>query len=118
MPQAFTSEQYAYIHYNGNAEAAVKEYHRRRFPNIRGFLEEMFSVIHTVASGNLVWNHGNIPHVFLKAVNNCRILRVFDENPRLSQRKAESSASKGDARKSYRFCPVQGFYPGDVQRRL
>lgn len=128
----FSNNEYADIHFcygfcDGNAEAAVREYHRR-YPNRRVPDARVFIRTHQNFRnfGLRVNNERNRNRRY--NIQNNRILRTFDNNPRLSSRKAAQHLhipkSKilrtlhDDHRHAYHLQPVQDLHPGDAEKRI
>uniref|UniRef100_V5G098 DUF4817 domain-containing protein n=1 Tax=Anoplophora glabripennis TaxID=217634 RepID=V5G098_ANOGL len=131
MPRTFTNEEYADFHFiygfaNGNAEEAVREY-RRRYPNRRQPNANVFIETHRrfrlFGLKQYLENHDR-----RNERHRNEILRAFDDDPRLSTRRAsrQLGVSKSkilrvlhwDGRNPYHLQPVQNLLPGDAERRL
>ncbi|KAJ8917063.1 hypothetical protein NQ315_012982 [Exocentrus adspersus] len=127
----FTNEEYADIHFcygfcDGNVEAAVREY-RRRYPNRRLPSAQVFSRTHQNFR-----NFGlgsNVDHNRNRQNNNNqnRILRAFDNNPRLSSSRAAHQLQisksqilrtlRNNHKHAYHLQPVHHLHPGDPEQR-
>ncbi|KAJ8913316.1 hypothetical protein NQ315_010984 [Exocentrus adspersus] len=127
----FTNEEYADIHFcygfcDGNAEAAVREY-RRRYPNRRLPSAQVFSRTHQ--NFRNFGLGGNVDHNRNRQNNNNqnRILRAFDNNPRLSSRRAAHQLQisksqilrtlRNNHKHAYHLQPVHHLHPGDPEQR-
>ncbi|KAJ8914220.1 hypothetical protein NQ315_003583 [Exocentrus adspersus] len=128
----FTNEEYADIHFcygfcDGNAEAAVREY-RRRYPNRRLPSAQVFSRTHQ--NFRNFGLGGNVDHNRNRQNNNNqnRILRAFDNNPRLSSRRAAHQLQisksqilrtlRNNHKHAYHLQPVHHLHPGDPEQRI
>lgn len=128
----FSSVEYADMHFiygfcDGSAAAAVREY-RRRYPDRRQPSGRVFVNIHRHFR-EFGLKHTRDPERPGRRNNHENaILRTFDNNPRLSSRRAalrlETSKSTvlrvlhKDNRKPYHLQPVQNLLPGDENRRM
>lgn len=129
MPRRFTLCEYADIHFvygcaNGNAEEAVREYHRRfparRLPDAQVFVNT-HQQFRTFGLRN--GNEQNRPN----RANGRRILNYFDRNPQASVRGAAGHLNlnrstvwrtlRTDKRKAFHLQPVQHLHPEDPPRR-
>lgn len=133
MPRTFTNLEYADMHFiygfcDGSAQAAADEYHRR-FPNRRIPSRQVFIDVHRrFRLFGLKKQEDNINDNRRIVRNENRILRAFDDNIRLSSRRASQqlqvSKSKvlrvlhKNHRKAFHLQPVQNLHPGDAEKRL
>lgn len=134
MPYKFTNAEYADMHYiygfcDGNAHEAVNEY-RRRYRNRRAPNYQVFIDTHRQFGefGLRRNNERDREENRRQRRDRIRILRSFDNDRKLSSRKAAQhlhvSQSKvirtlrKDHRKAFHFQPVQGLHPGDSEKRL
>lgn len=134
MPNLFTNQEYADIHFvygycNGNARHAVREYRRRyphrRIPSVRVFTNTHRNIVEFGIRGR--HEQDRINNNGIRRRNN-HILHLFDVNRNLSTRRAaiqlkvsQSTVWRtlhADLRKPFHFQPVQGLLPEDPPRRL
>lgn len=132
----FSNVEYADIHFiygycNGNATAAVREYHRR-YPNRRLPSKTVFTQTHMkFRNFGLQKNRRNEVRRNERLRN--EILAQFNDNNKLSVRRAVQQLRAGginvsknkvlrvlknDHRKPFRMQPVQNLQPGDAERRV
>lgn len=93
MPFRFTNQEYADMHYvygfcDGNSVAATREY-RLRFPNRRQPQHNVFANVHHqfVTEGLRSTPRNPKDRIANDVIRNNHILREFDRDPRISQRR-------------------------------
>lgn len=134
MPFTFSNEEYADIHFiygfcDGNAREAAREY-ARRFPNRRLPNPSVFTEAH-MRLRQFGIRREQVRNANLQHENN--ILAIFDDNDRLSSRRAVLQLRnrnivvskthvlrvlKRDGRKPFHFQPVQNLLPTDAAKRI